>query len=140
MSVNPAAATTNAAAVAATAAVQALTDALHPAAFSQHKLFLPSFWLEDPVNWFQPYEVEFTQVCLPTNSYVCYILVIQALPSEVLTTIRDFTRDITTATPELNLKNKEALFSRFTALPLQECFKLLDYLPSAISALPLYSP
>ncbi len=34
----------------------ALTDALNPAGFSQHKLFLTSFWLEDPVNWFQPYE------------------------------------------------------------------------------------
>jgi hypothetical protein len=37
-------------AVAAVVATVTLQEALHPAAFSQHKLSLPSFSLEDPVG------------------------------------------------------------------------------------------
>jgi hypothetical protein len=66
---------------------------------------------------------------MSANSYVCYMHVVRALPSEALTAIRDLTSDITTATPEPYLLLKEALLSRFTSSPLQMCFRLLDMSP-----------
>ena len=45
--------TAAAATAAATAAIQALSDVLQPAAFQQHKLTLPTFGIQDPVGWFQ---------------------------------------------------------------------------------------
>jgi hypothetical protein len=100
MSVDPATAAANAAAMAATAAVQALSELLQPAALPQHRLSLPAFWTQDPAVWFQHAEAEFTLARLPANSYVCYVHVISALSSEVLTAVRDLTRDITAATPK----------------------------------------
>ncbi len=58
--VDPATVAASAAAVAATAAVQALRAALQPVTLSQHKLALPSFWTEDPAEWFQHAEAKFT--------------------------------------------------------------------------------
>jgi hypothetical protein len=55
--------------------------------------------------------------------------VIRALPSEVLAAVHDLTRDITAATPQPYLQLKEALLSRFTVSPLQQCFQLLDMPP-----------
>jgi hypothetical protein len=131
MSVDPvaAAATANAAAVLATAAVQALSEVLQPASMSAHKLSLPTFWLEDLAGWFQHAEAEFTLARLPANSYVCYMHVIRALPSEILIAVRDVTRDITANTPDPCLQLKEALLARFTVSPLQQCFRLLDMPP-----------
>jgi hypothetical protein len=102
MSVDPAVAATaaNAATVAATAAVHALSEALQPASISGHKLSLPTFWTEDPAGWFQHAEAEFTLARLLPHSYICYMHIIRALPSEVLTAVCDLTRDITEATPE----------------------------------------
>jgi hypothetical protein len=45
MSIDPATTAANPAAMAATAAVQAMAEAFQPAAFSQHKLSLLNFWL-----------------------------------------------------------------------------------------------
>jgi hypothetical protein len=59
------AAAANAAAVAVTAAEQALSEVLQPAAMSTHKLSLPSFWVEDPAGWFQHAEAEFTRASSP---------------------------------------------------------------------------
>ncbi len=52
---------------------------------------------------------------------------VQALPSEDLAAVCDLTHDISTL--ESYLQIKEALFSYFTASPLQQCFKLLDLPP-----------
>jgi hypothetical protein len=52
--------------------------------------------------------------------------VIRALPSEVLTAVRDLTRNITAATPDPYNILKDALLARFTPAPLQQCFRLLD--------------
>ncbi len=89
MSVDPVATATatNAAAEAATAAVQALSKVLQPAAMSHHKLWLTTFGVEDPAGWFQQPEAEFTLTRLPAHSYVCYVHVICPLPSEVLTAV-----------------------------------------------------
>jgi hypothetical protein len=81
------------------------------------------------VGWFQHAEAEFTLAHLPANSYVCYVHVIRALSSEVLTAVRDLTRDITASTPEPYLLMKDPLLSRFTTSPLQQCFRLLDMPP-----------
>jgi hypothetical protein len=129
MSVDPATAAANAAAMAATAAVQALSEVLQPAALPQHRLSLPAFWTQDLAVWFQHAEAEFTLARLPANSYVCYVHVIRARSSEVLTAVRDLTRDITAATPQPYLLLKDALLSRFTASPLQQCFRILDMPP-----------
>jgi hypothetical protein len=94
-----------------------------------HKLSLHTFWMEDLAGWFQHEEVELTLALLPANSYVCYVHVIHALPSEVLTAVRDLMRDITAATRESYLQLKEALLSRFTVSLLQQCFRLLDLPP-----------
>jgi hypothetical protein len=130
-----------AAAAAATAAVQALTPkALRPVSLQQHKVTLPGFWHEDPVGWFQHAEAEFLLARIPANSYVSYIHVIQALPSEVLTAVRDLTRDITATIPDPYTLLKDALLARFTPAPLQQCFRLLnirhlgDRRPSALCA------
>ncbi len=90
MSTDPAAVAANAAVAAATAAVQALSSHL-PSVTSPH----PSFWLDDSAGWFQHAEAEFTLFTLarlPANSYICYVHVIWALPSEVLAAVRDLTR------------------------------------------------
>lgn len=121
--------TAAAAAAAATAAIQALSDILQPAVFQPHKLTLPSFWIHDPAGWFQHAEAEFALARVPANSYVCYMHVVRALPSEALTAVRDLTREVTAATPEPYLLLKEALLSRFTSSPLQMCFRLLDMSP-----------
>lgn len=121
--------TAAAAAAAASAAVQALSEALQPAVFQHHKLTLPPFWTQDPVGWFLHAEAEFALARVPANSYVCYMHVVRALPSEVLTAVRDLTRDVTAATPEPYLLIKDTLLSRFTSSPLQMCFKLLDLPP-----------
>ncbi len=121
--------TAAAAAAAASAAVQALSEALQPAVFQRHKLTLPPFWTQDPVGWFLHAEAEFALAHVPSNSYICYMHVVRALPSEVLTAVRDLTRDATAATPEPYLLIKDALLSRFTSSPLQMCFKLLDLPP-----------
>jgi hypothetical protein len=128
MSADPASVAANAAVAAATAAVQALSAHL-PSASQQHKLALPSFWLDDPAGWFQHAEAEFTLARLPANSYICYIHVIRALPSEVLAAVRDLTRVVTAATPDPYLLIKDTLLTRFTASPLQRCFRILDMAP-----------
>jgi hypothetical protein len=53
MSIDPVAAATIAAAVAATAAVQAFSEVLQPAAFPYYKLSLPTFWTHELAGWFQ---------------------------------------------------------------------------------------
>jgi hypothetical protein len=126
LGMNPTAA---AVAAAATAALQALSDILQPVAFQLHNLTLPSFWLQDPASWFQHSEVEFALARVPANSCRCYMLVVRALPSEALTAVRDLTREVTAATPEPYLLLKDELLSRFTSLPLQMCFRLLDMAP-----------
>jgi hypothetical protein len=113
----------------ATAAMQALSEVLKPTAISTHKISLPTFWVEDPAGWFQHAEAEFTLAHLPANSYVCYMHVIRTLPAEVLTAVHDLMRDIMAVTPEPYLQLKEALLSRFTVSPLQQCFCLLDLPP-----------
>jgi hypothetical protein len=129
MSTDPAAVAANAAVAAATAAVQALSSHLPLAASPQHKLALPSFWLDNPAGWFQHAEAEFTLARLPANSYICYVHVIRALPSEVLAAVRDLMRVVTAATPGPYLLIKDALLTRFTASPLQRCFRILDMAP-----------
>jgi hypothetical protein len=119
-------ATSAAAVAAARATVQALTEARHPASLQQHKVTLPGFWREDPVGWFQHAEAEFLLARIPANSYVCYIHMIRALPSEILTAVRDLTRDITAATPDPYSILKDALLAHFTPALLQKCFCLLD--------------
>jgi hypothetical protein len=119
-------ATSAAASAPARAAVQALTEARRPASLQQHKVTLPGFWREDPVGWFQHTEAEFLLARIPANSYVCYIHVIRALPSEILTAVSDLTRDITAATPDPYSLLKDALLARFTLAPLQQCFRLMD--------------
>jgi hypothetical protein len=128
MSADPASVAANAAVAAATAAVQALSSHL-PSASQQHKLALPSFWLDDPAGWFQHAEAEFTFARLPAHSYICYVHVIRALPSEVLAAVRDLARVVTAATPDPYLLIKDALLTRFTASPLQRCFRILDMAP-----------
>jgi hypothetical protein len=113
MSVDPATAATNDAAIAATAAVQALLEVLQPAALPQHRLSLPTFWTQDLAGWFQHAEAEFTLARLPANSFVCYVHVIRALSSEFLTAVRDLTRDITATTPQPYLLLKDALLSHY---------------------------
>jgi hypothetical protein len=129
MSADPASVAANAAVAAATAAVQALSSHLPSATSQQHKLALLSFWLDDPAGWFQHAEAEFTLARLPAHSYICYVHVIRALPSEVLAAVRDLTRVVTAATPEPYLLIKDALLTRFTASPLQRCFRILDMAP-----------
>ncbi len=51
--------------------------------------------------------------------------VVRTLPSEVLTAVRDLTREVTAAMPEPYLLIKDALLSPHRS-PLQMCFKLLD--------------
>jgi hypothetical protein len=77
------------------------------------------------VGWFLHVKAEFTLGHLPANSYVCYIHVVRALPSDVLTTVRDLTRLVTAATPKPDLL-KQSLLARFTSSPLQQCFRMLD--------------
>ncbi len=67
-------------------------------------------------------KAEFTLARLPANLYVCYIHVMCALFSKVLTTVQDLTKDITAAPPEPYLLIKAALLLRFTVSPLQQCF------------------
>jgi hypothetical protein len=80
MSIDPATVAANPAAMAATAAVQAMAEAFQPAAFSQHKLSLLNFWLQDPVGCFQHAEAEFTLARLPANSYVYYHMLFKPCP------------------------------------------------------------
>jgi hypothetical protein len=81
--------------------VQALSEVLQPASMSTHKLSLPAFWVEDLAGWFQHAEAEFTLARLLAHSYVCYVHVICALSSDVLTAVRDLTRDIISSTLSL---------------------------------------
>jgi hypothetical protein len=131
MSVDPAATATatNAAAEAATAAVQALSKVLQPAAMSHHKLSLPTFGVEDPAGWFQQPEAEFTLTRLPAIPMCATSMSSVLFHLKCSPLSRDLTRDIMGATPEPYLQLKEALLSRFTVLPLQQCFHLLDLLP-----------
>jgi hypothetical protein len=101
--------TAAAAAAATSAAVQALSEALQPAVFQHHKLKLPPFWTQDPVGWFLHAEAEFALARVPANLYACYMHVVRALPSEVLTAVRDLTRDVTATTPVPYLLIKDAL-------------------------------
>ncbi len=55
--------------------------------FQHHKLTLPLFWTQDPVGWFLHAEAEFALARMPANLYVCYMHVVRALPSEVLTAV-----------------------------------------------------
>jgi hypothetical protein len=103
-----------AAAAVAMSTVRALSEVLQPATFQQNKLTLPTFWMEDPVGWFQHAEAAFV---LPANSYVRCIHVMRALPLAALKTVPDLTQDITGATPEPYLLIKEALLSCFTSSP-----------------------
>jgi hypothetical protein len=65
---------TAAAAIAAAAAgVQALLEALHPGSLQHHKVLLPSFWIKDPVGWFQHAKAKFFLALIPANSYVFYM-------------------------------------------------------------------
>jgi hypothetical protein len=104
-----------AAAASATAAVQAVTEVLRPANLQQHKVTLPGFWREDPVGWFQHAEAEFLLARIPADSYVCYLHVIRALPSEVLMAVRDLTRDINTTLATGHQANP-AHFQKFNIL------------------------
>jgi hypothetical protein len=54
------------------ATVQVLSKVLHPAGLPQHKFTMPTFWVEDPVGWFQHAEAEFTltQIWSFTVSYL----------------------------------------------------------------------
>ncbi len=72
MSADPAAVAANAAVAAATAAIQALSSHLPQSDYLQHKLALPTFWLDDPAGWFQHAEAEFTLARLPANLYLLY--------------------------------------------------------------------
>jgi hypothetical protein len=51
--------------------------------------------------------IEFTLIRLLVNSYVCYVQVVQALSSEVLTAVLALICDISTATPKPYLLIKE---------------------------------
>jgi hypothetical protein len=114
---------------AATAAVQALSEALQPGTLQHHKVSLPSFWTEDPIGWFHHAEAEFLLARIPANSYICYMHIVRALSSDALTAVRDLIRDVTAATPDPYTLIKEALLARFTPSPLQMCFRLLDMPP-----------
>jgi hypothetical protein len=95
----------------------------------QHKLTLPTFWLQDPAGWLQHAEAEFALAHVPMNSYVCYyhmVQVVQVLPSQPY---RILPGTSLPAMPDPYLLIKEALLSRFTSLPLRLCFKLLYLLP-----------
>ncbi len=94
----------------ASVAMQALSEALQPAIFQHHKLTLPPFWTQYPLGWFLHAEAEFALARVPANSYVCYMHVVRALPSEVLTAVRDLTRDVTAATPEPYLLIKDDIY------------------------------
>ena len=111
-------------------AIQTLSEALINLNTSNNtnnsKVNLPAFWTHDPPGWFQHAEADFIYNRIPDNSYVGYVNVIRALPSEVLAAVCDVTRDIspTTAGPYMLLK--AALLSRFTISPLQRCYRMLD--------------
>jgi hypothetical protein len=115
--------TAAAVAAAASAAMQALSEALQPAIFQHHKLTLPLFWTQDPVCRFQHAEAEFTLARVPANSYICYMHMVHALPSEVLTAVRDLTRDVTAATPEAYLLIKDTLLSRLHLIAATDVFQ-----------------
>ena len=89
---DPATATAQAAAATA-ASVQTLVNALHsggPAAASHsHRLYLSSFWREDPVRRFHYAEAEFIVANLQLNSYLCYSHILHALSLEVIATVCD---------------------------------------------------
>jgi len=120
-----AAAALNVAATAA-ASMQALADALQNNG-PNIKLLLPQFWTHDPVGWFHHIEAEFVIARIPANSYLCYLHVVRALPSEVITAVADLTGAINPTTPNAYELFKQALLNRFTASPLQKCFQLLDH-------------
>jgi hypothetical protein len=71
MSMDSTAAAASASAVAATAAVQALSEGLHSSTFPQHTFTLLSSWTEDPVSWFMYPEAEFALARVPAKSNVC---------------------------------------------------------------------
>ena len=91
-------------------AIQTLSEALINLNTSNNsnnsKVNLPAFWTHDPAGWFQHAEADFIYNRIPDNSYVGYVNVVRALPSEVLAAVCDVTRDIapTTAGPYLLLK------------------------------------
>jgi hypothetical protein len=120
---------------ASAAAVQALTEMLQPVTLSQHKLALPSFWTDDPAEWFQHAKAEFTLARLPANLSVCYIHVMCALFSEVLTTVQDLTKDITAATPEPYLLICTSLVLHCLAIAAE--FSATQSTPYSVTAAPL---
>jgi hypothetical protein len=129
---DPATATAQAAAATA-ASVQTLVNALHsggPAAASHsHRLYLSSFWREDPVGWFHYAEAEFLVANLQLNSYLCYSHVLRALSPEVIATVRDYVRTITPETPDAYSSLKNVLITRFSPNQIDNCFKLWDLPP-----------
>ena len=109
-------------------AIQTLSEAmLALQANSNHsKVNLPSFWSHDPAGWFLHAEAQFTYARIPDNSYVGYINVVRALPSEVLSAVCDITRDIAPTTTGPYMLLKTALLHRYTISPLQRCYRMLD--------------
>jgi hypothetical protein len=117
-------------AAAAAASIQALAEALQQQHISQppqQRISLPTFWKEDPRGWFHHIEAEFTIARVPLTSYHCYLHIIRALPADIIAAVHDLIRTITEETPNAYEVIKAALLRRFTATPLQQSHKLLDY-------------
>jgi hypothetical protein len=119
-------------ATATAASVQALAAALQQHSLQsgpQFKVTLPPFWPQDPVGWFQHIEAEFIIARVPLTSYLCYLHVIKALPSDVITAVRDITSSITAESLNAYEAIKQTLLERYTTSQLQKCFQLLDSPP-----------
>ena len=117
-------------AAAAAASIQALAEALQQQHINQppqQRITLPTFWKEDPRGWFHHIEAEFTIARVPLTSYHCYLHIIRALPADIIAAVHDLIRTITEETPNAYEVIKAALLRRFTATPLQQSHKLLDY-------------
>jgi hypothetical protein len=115
-------------AVAAEVATVTGQEALHPAAFSQHKLSFSWKTLLDDSSMSRPSSSWL--VPSPTPTYATFI---RALPSEVFIAIGDLIRDVTAG---ISADNK-MLSSPFAASSLHQCFKLPsldDCCPSALFA------
>jgi hypothetical protein len=90
---------------------------------------LPPFWPQDPVSWFQHIEAEFIIARVPLTSYLCYLHVIKAIPSDVITAVRDITSNITAESLNSYEAIKQTLLEHYTTSQLQKCFQLLDSPP-----------
>jgi hypothetical protein len=114
-------------AAAAAASIQALAEALQQQHINQtprHRISLPTFWKQDPRGWFHHIEAKFTIARVPLTSYHCYLHIIWALPADIIADVHDLIRTITEETANAYEVIKAR---RFTATPLQQSHKLLDY-------------